>query len=103
MSGLRCTKDKFTLFVLPYESGGSLKMDSTPVATMPIAACPSLEQPIREPSIPIGNIFLRQGERTMKMNEADPKILEQLNAKYRKYDEAFNRNDAAAVAAFFTE
>ena len=39
----------------------------------------------------------------MKMNEVDPQIIEQLNAKYQKYDEAINKNDAAAVAAFFTE
>jgi hypothetical protein len=39
----------------------------------------------------------------MKMNKVDPQIIDQLNAKYQKYDEAFNKNDAAAVAAFFTE
>ena len=37
------------------------------------------------------------------MNKVDPQIIEQLNAKYQKYDEAFNKNDAAAVASFFTE
>ena len=36
-------------------------------------------------------------------NTVDPKIIEQLNAKHQKYDEAFNNNDAAAVASFFTE
>jgi uncharacterized protein (TIGR02246 family) len=33
----------------------------------------------------------------------DPKIIEQLDAKGKKYDEAVNNNDAAAVAALFTE
>ncbi len=33
----------------------------------------------------------------------DPKILEQLDALLKKFDEAFNNNDAAAVAALFTE
>ena len=33
----------------------------------------------------------------------DPKILEQLDAFGKKFDEAFNNNDAAAVAALFTE
>jgi ketosteroid isomerase-like protein len=33
----------------------------------------------------------------------DPKILEQLDAGNKKFDEAFNNNDAAAVAACFTE
>ena len=33
----------------------------------------------------------------------DPQIIEQLNAQSKKYDEAFNNGDAAAVAALFTE
>jgi uncharacterized protein (TIGR02246 family) len=33
----------------------------------------------------------------------DPKIIEQLDAKIKKYDEAVNNNDAAAVAALFME
>jgi ketosteroid isomerase-like protein len=33
----------------------------------------------------------------------DPKIIEQLDALSKKFDEAFNNNDAAAVAALFTE
>ena len=33
----------------------------------------------------------------------DPQIVEQLDATSKKYDEAFNNGDAAAVAAFFTE
>jgi ketosteroid isomerase-like protein len=33
----------------------------------------------------------------------DPQLRQQLNTKYKKYDEAYNNNDAAAVAAFFTE
>jgi uncharacterized protein (TIGR02246 family) len=33
----------------------------------------------------------------------DPEIIEQLNAISKKYDEAVNNNDAAAVAALYTE
>ena len=33
----------------------------------------------------------------------DPKIIEQLNALFKKVDEAFNNNDAAAYAALRTE
>ena len=33
----------------------------------------------------------------------DPQIIEQLNAVSKKYDEADNNNDAAALAALFTE
>jgi uncharacterized protein (TIGR02246 family) len=33
----------------------------------------------------------------------DPQTLQQLDAKSKKYDEAVNNNDAAAVAALFTE
>jgi uncharacterized protein (TIGR02246 family) len=33
----------------------------------------------------------------------DPQIAQQIGALAAKFDEAFNRNDAAAVAAFFTE
>ena len=33
----------------------------------------------------------------------DPKIIEQLDAKIKGFNEAINKNDAAAVAAFFTE
>jgi uncharacterized protein (TIGR02246 family) len=34
----------------------------------------------------------------------DPQLIEQLNAQIgKKYDEAFNNNDAAAVAALYTE
>jgi ketosteroid isomerase-like protein len=33
----------------------------------------------------------------------DPQTLQQLGAKSKKYDEAVNNNDAAAVAAHFTE
>jgi uncharacterized protein (TIGR02246 family) len=33
----------------------------------------------------------------------DPKVIEQLNAIAKKFDEAVNNNDAAAVAALFTE
>jgi ketosteroid isomerase-like protein len=34
---------------------------------------------------------------------ADPKTIEQFDEPNKKFDEAFNNNDAAAVAAFFTE
>src|SRR5271157_470374 len=33
----------------------------------------------------------------------DPKIAQQIRALEMKYDEAFNKNDAAALAAFYTE
>jgi ketosteroid isomerase-like protein len=33
----------------------------------------------------------------------DPQIIEQLNALSKKFDEAYNNNDAAALAALFTE
>jgi ketosteroid isomerase-like protein len=36
-------------------------------------------------------------------NPTDPQLIEKLNALDRSFDEAFNRNDAAALAALFTE
>jgi ketosteroid isomerase-like protein len=42
----------------------------------------------------------------MKMeqtNTPDPQLRQQLDAKSKKFDDACNNNDAAAVAAFFTE
>lgn len=36
-------------------------------------------------------------------NTPDPQTIEQLDAKIKKYDEAVNNNDAAAVAALFVE
>jgi uncharacterized protein (TIGR02246 family) len=33
----------------------------------------------------------------------DPQIIEQLDALGKKFDEAWNNNDAVAVAAFFAE
>jgi uncharacterized protein (TIGR02246 family) len=33
----------------------------------------------------------------------DPQIIEKVNAVGKKYDEAMNNNDAAAVAALYTE
>jgi uncharacterized protein (TIGR02246 family) len=33
----------------------------------------------------------------------DPQIAQQIRERGKKYDEAFNKNDAAAVAALFTE
>jgi len=41
--------------------------------------------------------------KTKRTNTPDPKLRKQLDAKSKKYDEAVNNNDAAAVAAFFTE
>jgi hypothetical protein len=40
---------------------------------------------------------------TERTNTLDPQLRQQLDAKIEKYDEAFNRKDAAAVAACFTE
>jgi uncharacterized protein (TIGR02246 family) len=34
---------------------------------------------------------------------ADPQIAQQIRERGKKYDEAFNKNDAPAVAALFTE
>ena len=34
---------------------------------------------------------------------ADPQIAQQIRERGKKYDEAFNKNDATAVAALFTE
>jgi ketosteroid isomerase-like protein len=36
-------------------------------------------------------------------NTPDPQIIEQLNVLSKKFDEAFNNNDATAVVACFTE
>jgi ketosteroid isomerase-like protein len=38
-----------------------------------------------------------------KDTPVDPKLTEQLNALCKKFDDAFNNNDAAAVAALFTK
>jgi uncharacterized protein (TIGR02246 family) len=40
---------------------------------------------------------------TLQKDTADPQLRQQLDAKIKKYDEASNKNDAAALAAFFTE
>jgi ketosteroid isomerase-like protein len=39
----------------------------------------------------------------MKANTPDPKLRQQLDVKIKKYDEAWNKNDAAALAAFFAD
>jgi ketosteroid isomerase-like protein len=39
----------------------------------------------------------------MKANTPDPALRQQVDAKIKKYDDAFNKNDAGAVAAFFAE
>ena len=41
--------------------------------------------------------------KTEETNTPDPQLREQLDAKSKKFDEACDNNDAAAVAAFFTE
>ena len=41
--------------------------------------------------------------KTEQTNTPDPQLRQQLDAKSKKFDEACNNNDAAAVAAFFTE
>ncbi len=38
-----------------------------------------------------------------KTNTPDPQLRQQLDALLRKFDEAFNNNDPAALAALFTE
>ena len=35
--------------------------------------------------------------------EADPQAVEQLRAEAKKFEEAYNKNDASAVAALFTD
>ena len=40
---------------------------------------------------------------TVQKDAADPQLRQQLDAKIKKYDEAWNDNEAAALAAFFTE
>jgi uncharacterized protein (TIGR02246 family) len=40
---------------------------------------------------------------TPQKDTVDPQIIDQLNAFVEKYDEAVNNNDAAAMAALFTE
>ena len=39
----------------------------------------------------------------LQQDTADPQLRQQLDAKIKKYDEAWNNNDAAALAAFFIE
>jgi ketosteroid isomerase-like protein len=41
--------------------------------------------------------------KTERTNTPDRQLRQQVDAKIRKYDEAFNNNDAAAIAEFFTE
>jgi hypothetical protein len=36
-------------------------------------------------------------------NTVDPEVLQQIEPVYTKYDEAYNKNDAAAIAALFTQ
>jgi ketosteroid isomerase-like protein len=40
---------------------------------------------------------------TQEKDIADPQLRQQLEAKIKKYYEAFNKNDAGVVAAFFTK
>ena len=39
----------------------------------------------------------------MKAHTPDPQLRQQLDAKIKKYNEAWDKNDAVAVAAFFAE
>ena len=39
----------------------------------------------------------------MKANTPNPQLRQQLDAKIKRYNEAFNKNDANAVAAFFAD
>ena len=41
--------------------------------------------------------------KTEQTNTPDPQLRSQLDARSKKYDEAYDSNDAAAVASFFTE
>ena len=41
--------------------------------------------------------------KTERTKTPDPQLRQQLDAKIQKYNEAFDKNDAGAVAAFFTE
>jgi uncharacterized protein (TIGR02246 family) len=45
-------------------------------------------------------VIIKDSEETMKI---DPQTIEQLHANSKRFVEAFNNNDAAAVAAFYTE
>jgi hypothetical protein len=40
---------------------------------------------------------------TQEKDIADPQLRQQLDARGKKFDEAYNDNDATAVAALFTE
>jgi ketosteroid isomerase-like protein len=41
--------------------------------------------------------------KTGQTNTSDPQLRQQFGAKIKRFDEACNNNDAAAIAAFFTE
>jgi hypothetical protein len=41
--------------------------------------------------------------KTEQTNTSDPQLRQQFGAKSKRFDEACNDNDAAAIAAFFTE
>src|SRR5689334_11544598 len=41
--------------------------------------------------------------KTEQTNTSDPRLRQQSGAKSKRFDEACNNNDAAAIAAFFTE
>jgi hypothetical protein len=40
--------------------------------------------------------------KTERTKTPDPQLRQQLDAKIQKYNEAFNKDDAGAVAEFFT-
>ena len=63
-------------------------------------ATAALQQVVRRQTI------LKHRDETMKIRSedtVDPQIRKQLDTAGKKYDEAFNKNDAAAVAALFTQ
>ena len=41
--------------------------------------------------------------KTERTNTPDPRLRQQFDAKIKKYNEAWNNNDAVAVAALFAE
>ena len=38
-----------------------------------------------------------------EQNTVDPEVRQQIEAVYKKFDEAFNKRDAAALAALYTQ
>ena len=57
------------------------------------------------PSCPrrVGNRLCCVPTLAQQKDTVDPQVHEQIDANIKKYDEAFNNNDAAALAALLTE